>query len=275
MKKYVYKLTNLINGKSYIGQTNNLERRFKEHLYDKRHGHPIHLALKKYGKENFSYEVLYHGENYNEEEKKWISYYETNNKDKGYNIAEGGIDSSGESNPMAKISQQQADEIIDLLLNTNLSREDISLKTQLDVGYIDHINHGEAWSKTEYTYPLRDFSNKLPLNKIELIISLLNDTNKSINDIENETGVAKYTILNINKGLFYKQSDIQYPIRELKMPQKTLDRIIYLLANTTMYYKDIAQETGTSISMIYRINNGESWFNNNLTYPIRKNSCRA
>ena len=58
----------MINGKSYIGQTNNLKRRFQEHLHDKRKGHPIHLALNKYGKENFTYEVLYHGENYNEEE---------------------------------------------------------------------------------------------------------------------------------------------------------------------------------------------------------------
>lgn len=31
MKKYVYKITNLINNKVYIGQTNNLERRMKEH----------------------------------------------------------------------------------------------------------------------------------------------------------------------------------------------------------------------------------------------------
>ena len=274
MEKYVYKITNLINGKIYIGQTNNLDRRMQEHLHDKRKGHPIHLALKKYGKDNFTYEVLYHGENYNEEEKKWIKYYDTTNNEKGYNIAQGGQDSVGESNPMAKITQEQADYVIDLLLNTTLSKKEISKLTRLSIGYIDHINLGESWSKTKYAYPLRDFSDKLPLKQIEKIVSLLKDTSKTIDDIVNETNIARYTVLNINKGSIYKQENLEYPIRNVKMSKEVLNRIIYLLANTKMLYKDIAKETNTSISIVSNINNGKTWFNKDITYPIRNNSCR-
>lgn len=270
MEKYVYKITNLVNGKIYVGQTNNVRRRFQEHLHDKRNGHPIHLAMKKYGKENFACEILYHGENYNEEERHWISFYNTNDKDKGYNITIGGQDSSGEANPMAKITREKAQEVINLLLFTNLSREEIASETGLNIGFINHINHGEAWSSTEYTYPLKDFSNKLPQSLVERIISLLKDENKSIDDIEKETGVARYTILGINKGDHYSRTDLTYPIKNVKLPKATVEKVIELLSSTDMFYKEIAEELGISVSVVSRINCGTSWHNENLTYPIRK-----
>jgi group I intron endonuclease len=52
----VYKITNLINGKIYIGQTKKkVSRRFNEHT---RTQYPIGQALRKYGEENFKIEVL-------------------------------------------------------------------------------------------------------------------------------------------------------------------------------------------------------------------------
>ena len=78
MEKYVYKIRNKINGKVYIGQTNNLERRLKEHRFDKRSHKPIHDAIKKYGFENFEVTIEYFGEDYNDKEKRayfvvWLS----------------------------------------------------------------------------------------------------------------------------------------------------------------------------------------------------------
>lgn len=275
MEKYVYKITNLINGKIYIGQTNNVKRRYQEHLHDKRNGHPIHLAMKKYGRENFVCDILYHGENYNEEERQWIAHYEANNKDKGYNITSGGQDSSGESNPMAKITQEQAQEVIDLLLYTNLSVDEISNETGLSVGFINHINHGESWSSTEYTYPLKSFSNKLPEKLVERIINLLKDNNVTIDDIVKETGVPRYTVLGINNGKHYARSAIEYPIRDVKLSKDTISKIVDLLSTTDMLYKDIAKDLGVSTSIVSKINRGTSWHDENLTYPIRNNGCRA
>lgn len=269
MEKYVYKITNLINGKSYIGQTNNLKRRFQEHLHDKRKSHPIHLALNKYGKENFSYEVLYYGENYNEEEKKWIAYYDTKNKENGYNVVSGGQDSSGEDNPIAKISQEKANEVIELLLNSKLSRDEIAQKTNLNITFIDHINHGEAWSDTQYTYPLRKFSSKISDEKLKEVIMLLKDDSKSIDDIVNITNIKRYIILSINRGKTHYQKDETYPIKELKMKKEILNKIIHLLSTTNMYYREIAEEVGVQLSTVARINIGESWYDENLSYPIR------
>ena len=57
MNGYIYKFINRINGKKYIGQTNNIENRYKAHLSSKRND-PFHNALRKYGIENFDFEVI-------------------------------------------------------------------------------------------------------------------------------------------------------------------------------------------------------------------------
>ena len=55
----IYKITNKINGKSYIGQSNNIERRLKEHKYiSSETNKSLKKAYKKYGKENFEFSIL-------------------------------------------------------------------------------------------------------------------------------------------------------------------------------------------------------------------------
>jgi group I intron endonuclease len=55
----IYKITNNINNKIYIGQTSNFRKRIHTHIHlSKDSKIPISLAIKKYGKENFSYEII-------------------------------------------------------------------------------------------------------------------------------------------------------------------------------------------------------------------------
>lgn len=55
----IYKITNKINGKSYIGQSINIERRFREHKYiSSETNQSLIKAYKKYGRENFEFEML-------------------------------------------------------------------------------------------------------------------------------------------------------------------------------------------------------------------------
>lgn len=97
---FIYKVTNNINGKVYIGKTvETAEIRFEEHLREaysqKQWNRPFHLALTKYGKENFSLEVLEEVpfEKLNEKEiyyiKKYNSYIHFENSN-GYNATLGG-----------------------------------------------------------------------------------------------------------------------------------------------------------------------------------------
>jgi group I intron endonuclease len=55
----IYKITNKVNGKSYIGQSTDIDRRLAEHKLLNRNETPgIKIAMRKYGVENFTFEVL-------------------------------------------------------------------------------------------------------------------------------------------------------------------------------------------------------------------------
>lgn len=90
---YIYKITNDINGKIYIGKTyNSIEKRFKEHCKDrlkrKCEQRPLYSAMNKYGIEHFYIELLEETDNPEEREKYWIEYYGSFKN--GYNATTGG-----------------------------------------------------------------------------------------------------------------------------------------------------------------------------------------
>lgn len=83
----IYKTTNLLNGKIYIGQD---KKRNVNYLGS---GKLILQAIKKYGKENFKKEVLEKcstQQQLNEKESYWITFYNATDKNIGYNILPGG-----------------------------------------------------------------------------------------------------------------------------------------------------------------------------------------
>ena len=89
---YIYKITNKINGKMYIGQTvNTIEIRFKRHVSDAYNGKEMAIskAIRKYGADNFTIEVIEECEReyLDEKEKYWIKYYDSVNV--GYNMTDG------------------------------------------------------------------------------------------------------------------------------------------------------------------------------------------
>lgn len=92
---YIYKITNQINGKLYIGKTNRtIQERFKEHCRDylKRENEkrPLYSAMKKYGICNFSIELIEECALNEAEirEKYWIEFYGSFKY--GYNATLGG-----------------------------------------------------------------------------------------------------------------------------------------------------------------------------------------
>lgn len=96
---YIYKITNNINNKIYIGKTelSDPECRWKEHLRDykriKNEKRPLYEAMNKYGVENFYFEIIEETDNTEEREKYWINELRTyiGFKDcNGYNATLGG-----------------------------------------------------------------------------------------------------------------------------------------------------------------------------------------
>ena len=95
----IYKITNNINGHYYIGQSVDIKNRFRGHLFsaahvsDKDHSAPIHLAINKYGKKNFSFEVIEEcsREELDSKEIYWIAKLKAT-ENGNYNILLGGQD---------------------------------------------------------------------------------------------------------------------------------------------------------------------------------------
>lgn len=91
---YIYKITNKINGKIYIGQTSQKpNQRFNEHCRKKKLKNIsiINQAILKYGRINFSFELIcycFSIEEANKQEIYFIKYYDAVNS--GYNIDSGG-----------------------------------------------------------------------------------------------------------------------------------------------------------------------------------------
>lgn len=89
MYGYIYKITNLINGKIYVGKR--VKPQFDKYYWGS--GLIIKAAIKKYGKENFKRELIqecFNDEELNICERFWIKSLQANNPDIGYNITDGG-----------------------------------------------------------------------------------------------------------------------------------------------------------------------------------------
>lgn len=90
---FIYKIINNINNKIYIGKTeNSIEKRFKEHCKDafrkRNEKRPLYAAIRKYGVENFTIELIEETNIPDERETYWIKFYDSYSK--GYNATTGG-----------------------------------------------------------------------------------------------------------------------------------------------------------------------------------------
>jgi len=109
---FIYKITNVITQKLYVGQTKrSIQRRFKSHiseanrnLYDTY----LHRSIRKYGKENFTIELLEecNDDNISKREIFWIQTLNTKAPN-GYNLHEGGFVVC--LNPSPKLRQKLSD----------------------------------------------------------------------------------------------------------------------------------------------------------------------
>jgi group I intron endonuclease len=103
---FVYLITNLVNGKRYVGKTSGtVAKRWQVHKAhangNSRHSrYYLHNAIRKHGAESFAVDTIarcdeWDAENLNTCERLFIRYYDTRNPDKGYNLAEGGEGAKG------------------------------------------------------------------------------------------------------------------------------------------------------------------------------------
>ena len=143
----IYKITKKENGKSYIGQSNDIERRFKEHQY--KTDIPIELAIQKYGVDAFEYKIIEECslDELDEKEKYWIAYYNTY-KGFGYNCNEGGRNSRCENNGRTKLTNEEVSYIRECY-DLHMRRREVykKFKDKISFSAFASIWDGSTWKE--------------------------------------------------------------------------------------------------------------------------------
>lgn len=153
----IYKITNNINGRIYIGQSVNISQRWKDHRtkinssYE--YNTPLKRAFRKYGINNFTFEIIEtcSKDELDEKEQYYIEFYNSLTPN-GYNIQKGGKNASVPQ----KLSYDDIQEIQNLLLNTRISQEEIAKQYDVSQVTISDINIGSTWVDEKLSYPLRN-----------------------------------------------------------------------------------------------------------------------
>ena len=148
----IYKITNLINHKVYIGQSINIEERWRRHKSSKKR-YPLYQAFKKYGIQNFTFEVVEEctPDELNDKELYYIHKY--NSHKTGYNQTLD-RDIYGHS---TIFTGKKLDALYKDLQDMTLTQEDLAVKYNCSKRTIRDINNGKTCRKEGVSYPIRSF----------------------------------------------------------------------------------------------------------------------
>lgn len=149
----IYKITNSINGKSYIGQSTDIHRRWRTEVADSNninshsYDYPLMRAFRKYGIDNFKFEIIEEckSEELNKREVHWIDYFDTFFH--GYNQTLGG-------DTTIRQPKENVIGVIYDLINTNMMHKDIAAKWRMSEEMVQGINTGRYWNHNA-DYPLQ------------------------------------------------------------------------------------------------------------------------
>ena len=159
---FIYKITNSVNGKSYIGKTNfTIEKRFKQHISDSKRDRckdrPLYRAMNKYGVDNFNIEILEETKDPAEREIFYIEYYETYKS--GYNATKGG---DGKS-------YVNEDYIIKLLYENDLNPTKVAKISGHDISTVKNTARNNNISLPDFVTPVGEACKQSVLTKYQAI----------------------------------------------------------------------------------------------------------
>jgi group I intron endonuclease len=230
----IYKVTNLVNGKVYIGQTvREFEIRKTQHIYDtisNKDNSIFHKALLKYGQDKFQWEIIDNAETEEELNKKeiyWINFYNSYIRAKnsnGYNMTIGGEGMSGykhsdeskekiskvkkgSKHHNAKLTEEDVLQIKELI-KSGAKPTEISQNFKVNIATICDIKSGKKWNHigedVSYIKYSTIKSSKLSEEDVIEIKLLLKQMMTSQKEIAKMFNVSESRINQINLGKAWK-----------------------------------------------------------------------
>lgn len=223
-KKAIYVITNSVNNKVYVGQTNNPTERWKKHRW-LAHGaedvgkSAIHDAMRAIGVDNFTFTILGWYDDYNQKEKDYIVKYNSLVPN-GYNLVPGGEEPPhkyGEEHHNSIYPQKIVDNIIDDLLSRKYTQAEICKKYNVPQQLLTSINRGVTHRRPELEYPIIKTSNyHCKDDDFEKICYLLKNSECTCAEIGQYFGFSASTIKAINSGRNHYDKNKTYPIRSFR-----------------------------------------------------------
>lgn len=254
----IYKATNKLNQKVYIGLTSlTLAARMTAHYWQARSSsknYHFYNAIRKYGWEVFKWEVIDRAENYEnliQLEIEYIKKYDSFNN--GYNSTLGGegtkgIDHKGSKNSRAIISEEDALLIVDLLIENEKTITEIAAMFNVDPGIVKNINRGKTWTHLYELSPIEQGRKKMHANvageknsNTDLTDAIVYDMKKMLTEgatrveVENKYGVSPQLLQRIIRGVHwahvvYEGFCVKAEEEEKKEREKEVKKIRELMA---------------------------------------------
>lgn len=149
----IYKITNQINGKIYIGlTTESLQKRWRSHKISSRNKNThLYTAMRKYGIENFAIEVIDETDSFEELgrlERFYIDKYHSQDPNYGYNVTAGGESNQLDGNPKAKLTLSDVIDIRIAYRDCELTCKQVYEKYKHKIKFkpFERCYFGKSWS---------------------------------------------------------------------------------------------------------------------------------
>lgn len=203
----IYKITNIINNKSYVGRTHNFTERYYSHKYslrnNKHHNLIIQNSFNKYGEECFEFEVLVELKEYCRDTIVAIEQMYLNSGNYTFNIS-----TDAKTSEKGILSKENCDEIIHLFVDKHIYQKKIAEILNISPNMINRILKGKCYS--QYTLSNDDFYKVKFINLIHL---KRNGSDTFLHDVDlfksalwmrknNYSTYLVLKILNINKTVY-------------------------------------------------------------------------
>jgi len=259
----IYLLTNKLNGKKYVGQSVDVNKRWKEHIAiainPKSRKYAIHNAIAKYGQDNFSWEILHYCSSFDESnilETKLIKEHNCLHPF-GYNLNEGGN------------SHVPCDAV----------KEKIREKLKIVGTFVgkkgkDHPSFGRKISQEQKENQSKMLSGDNGPNKkinskivVEIYQEYLNG--ESVKNLIKKYNLARNTILNILNKKSWKEDLKNLPMADIKkynskLTEKEVIEIYNKYKSGECTQSKLAEKYNVSGSVIYDIIKRKTWKHLNL-----------
>lgn len=242
---YIYKVTNLMNNKCYVGQTTTtIEHRWGQHKTDYNNPNPMYKAFKKYGIENFKIEEISHYTRdtkekllriLNSKEIYYIKKFNSLITENGYNLSVGG-DNRGVYNcfPVDVYNRNGK-----LLFQCSSAKETSRLLKGYDVTSIVDCCNGKTVPRIDYVFrfkedPFDKYSidrktTGVPIYQFDLTGKLVNTYSSAI-EAANTIGVNASSITSVVYGInktckgYYWNNKNEFSFSPIKDVRKAVDQ---------------------------------------------------